>query len=269
MPVYNGASFIRAALDSLLAQTFSDFELIISDNASTDGTESICRAYAGKESRIRYVRQPANRGAAFNFSFVLSQASGQYFMWAAHDDSWDKDYISSCISILEINSNVFACTTNVLIDGNALSCSTSGVAPLTGSELQRAIKFLKSPGANSRFYSIYRTYFIKQAFVPYDYLGGDWSNIIDFLKYGEFITIEEYFGFNKTLTGMGSSPNRFSKFRRKNIELILPYYEFSKKTMNDFSHPAILFYLVKQNMLANKQRIKNIVNIIKTLLFDS
>lgn len=93
MPVYNGAQFIREALDSLLAQTFTDFELIISDNASTDGTEAICREYAATDRRIRYVRQPENSGAMSNFKFVLNEAVGEYFMWAAHDDRWHPDFL--------------------------------------------------------------------------------------------------------------------------------------------------------------------------------
>lgn len=86
LPVYNGASYIREALDSLLAQTFADFELIISDNASTDATETICRDYAARDRRMRYYRQTDNRGALANFLFVLDQAVAPYFMWAAHDD---------------------------------------------------------------------------------------------------------------------------------------------------------------------------------------
>ena len=86
MPVYNGEKFIREALDALLAQTYTDFELIISDNASTDGTEASCRGYAGRDSRIRYVRQSENRGLIANFQFLLDEAAGKYFMWAAADD---------------------------------------------------------------------------------------------------------------------------------------------------------------------------------------
>jgi glycosyltransferase involved in cell wall biosynthesis len=93
MPVFNGELFIREALDSLLAQTFTDFELIISDNASTDGTEAICKEYAAKDRRIRYVRQSDNRGAVANFQFVLDEAVGEYFMWAAADDSRHPDFI--------------------------------------------------------------------------------------------------------------------------------------------------------------------------------
>jgi glycosyltransferase involved in cell wall biosynthesis len=102
MPVYNGESFIREALDSLLAQTFTDFELIISDNASTDGTEAICREYAAKDDRIRYVRQAENRGGLANFQFVLDEAVGEYFMWAAADDRWDVRWIESLFPVVSL-----------------------------------------------------------------------------------------------------------------------------------------------------------------------
>ncbi|MCT7961886.1 glycosyltransferase family 2 protein [Laspinema sp. D1] len=107
MPVYNGEPFIREALDSLLAQTFTDFELIISDNASTDGTEAICQEYAAKDKRIRYIRQTENRGAAANFQFVLDEAVGEYFMWAAHDDTWTKDYLLNATNTLTDRSISF------------------------------------------------------------------------------------------------------------------------------------------------------------------
>src|SRR5689334_15473680 len=90
MPIYNSADSIRKALDSLLAQTFADFELVISHNASTDQTEAICREYAARDPRIRYVRQPQNRGSTFNFNFVLSEAtSSDFFMWTCDDNLWE------------------------------------------------------------------------------------------------------------------------------------------------------------------------------------
>jgi glycosyltransferase involved in cell wall biosynthesis len=106
MPVYNGEPYMREALDALLAQTFTDFELIISDNASTDRTEEICREYAAKDRRIRYVRQKTNRGATANFQYVLDEAVGEYFMWAAHDDWWDPLFIEVCMSILQKNEKL-------------------------------------------------------------------------------------------------------------------------------------------------------------------
>lgn len=91
MPVYNGEKYISDAIDSLLLQTYTDFELIISDNASSDGTEKICLEYAKKDSRIRYVRQIKNQGGFCNFKFVLDEARGEYFMWLAHDDYIEPD----------------------------------------------------------------------------------------------------------------------------------------------------------------------------------
>ncbi len=101
MPVYNGAKYIREALDSLLTQTFTDFELIISDNASTDATSAICQEYAKKDRRIRYIRKAENLGAIANFQFVLSEAQYAYFMWAACDDRWASTFLEKLITVLE------------------------------------------------------------------------------------------------------------------------------------------------------------------------
>ncbi len=101
MPVYNGAETLPAALDSLLAQTYTDFEVLINDNASTDATEAICRAYAARDSRIRYERNSANLGAAGNFNRVFERARGAYFKWFACDDLLAPDYLAECVAALE------------------------------------------------------------------------------------------------------------------------------------------------------------------------
>ncbi len=93
LPVYNGESFLDEALSSLRGQTFKDFELIISDNASTDSTADIIARHAAVDSRIKYVRQPENIGASENFLFVLSKARAELFMWAAHDDVWEENWL--------------------------------------------------------------------------------------------------------------------------------------------------------------------------------
>jgi glycosyltransferase involved in cell wall biosynthesis len=101
MPVYNGEKFIQRALDSLLAQTFKDFELIICDNASTDRTRRICLEYSEKDERIRYYRNDINIQPIQNFNRVLGHASGEYFMWAAHDDRWAPSFIESLVQALD------------------------------------------------------------------------------------------------------------------------------------------------------------------------
>jgi glycosyltransferase involved in cell wall biosynthesis len=120
MPVYNGARYLREALDSLLAQDYPNFELIVSDNASEDETEAICRAYAARDGRIRYFRAEENRGAAWNFNHVFERASGPYFMWAAFDDLRHPRCVSKCVEALEANPEAIWCCTGIqFIDENS------------------------------------------------------------------------------------------------------------------------------------------------------
>ncbi|MGH9445650.1 MAG: glycosyltransferase, partial [Terriglobia bacterium] len=118
LPVYNGEKYLRSALAALLAQDYSHFELIISDNNSNDSTEAVCREFAVEDSRIRYIRQAENHGAPWNFAFVLGQARGDYFMWAAHDDLWEPAYIRKCQEALQSHPEAVLCCTEVkFIDG--------------------------------------------------------------------------------------------------------------------------------------------------------
>lgn len=112
MPVFNGERYIEKALDSLLTQTFGDFELIISDNASTDHTEDICRAYAARDKRIRYSRNETNIGYGRNQNLVAELSDGEFFMWAHHDDVRVPQYLEQCIAVLEKNPAVVLCYTN-------------------------------------------------------------------------------------------------------------------------------------------------------------
>lgn len=109
MPVYNGERYLEETLDSFLAQTFEDFELIISDNASTDGTQEICRAYVAQDRRIRYYRNAQNLGAARNYNYVFELATGEYFKWAAHDDLCAPEYLARCVAVLDREPAVVLC----------------------------------------------------------------------------------------------------------------------------------------------------------------
>jgi len=110
MAVYNDEKFLRPALDSLLAQDYADFELIISDNASTDATEAIGREYAARDSRIRYHRNATNIGACENFNKVFRLSSGgEYFMWAGGHDVWAPTYLSRCVEALESDRTLVQC----------------------------------------------------------------------------------------------------------------------------------------------------------------
>jgi glycosyltransferase involved in cell wall biosynthesis len=105
MPVFNAERHIRKALTALLNQTFRDVQIVISDNASQDGTEAVCRQYAREDRRVVYLRQSDNIGALANFEFVFQQSNAPYFMWAAHDDSWHPEFVQRCMAALEDDSS--------------------------------------------------------------------------------------------------------------------------------------------------------------------
>lgn len=106
LPVFNGEDYLSEALDSILSQAFYDFELIISDNCSSDATELLCLNYAEKDKRIKFFKQDKNMGAAWNYNYVFAQACGKYFRWASHDDLVSPDSLHKCVNVLETDSNV-------------------------------------------------------------------------------------------------------------------------------------------------------------------
>ena len=106
LPVYNGERFLPQALEALLSQTFSDFLLVISDNASTDATEDICRTYAARDRRIRYLRNEYNVGVYKNFNRVFRESTGDYFKWACADDVSDHNLVARCFEIIEQKPDV-------------------------------------------------------------------------------------------------------------------------------------------------------------------
>jgi glycosyltransferase involved in cell wall biosynthesis len=120
MPVYNGEEYVSEAVESLLAQTFRDFELVIVDNASTDRTSDIARAFAARDARVRYHRNPVNIGGAPNFIRAVELANGApYFKWAAHDDRHAPEYLEKCVALLDANPDVIVCHSDVeIIDGD-------------------------------------------------------------------------------------------------------------------------------------------------------
>lgn len=109
IPVFNGERYLEETLVSILGQTFSDFELIISDNASTDRTQEICKYYATKDGRIKYFRNGKNLGVAPNYNRVFSLSSGEYFKWADYDDPLAPDFVLRCVEVLDNHPEVSVC----------------------------------------------------------------------------------------------------------------------------------------------------------------
>jgi glycosyltransferase involved in cell wall biosynthesis len=160
MPLYNDARYVGRALDDLLAQSFTDFELIISDNASTDGGSDIAQAYAARDARIRYIRQPENLGPIENFLFLHREAAADFFFWAASDDRWDSEFVANLVSALRADESSAAafcafqyCDENDEPLGTKRSFDFSGSTPLA-----RLAKFFLTfdSGADAFWYGMFR-----------------------------------------------------------------------------------------------------------------
>ena len=121
LPVWNGEKYLEQAIDSILAQTFEDFELLISDNASSDGTAEIARRFSQSDPRVTYHRHDVNLGASANFNHVFHNTSGEYFRWAAHDDMLAPDYLRQCVEALDRDdgSAVLAYPQTMMIDAQS------------------------------------------------------------------------------------------------------------------------------------------------------
>jgi glycosyltransferase involved in cell wall biosynthesis len=169
MPVYNGEPYLRGALEALVAQTFDDLELVISDNASTDATEAICRAFAARDPRIRYIRRAATTEASANFTSVLDEARAPYFMWAAHDDLWSANLVTALHGALERSPRAVSAQGEcVLIDaaGQELQRgvpSPGMAAPSAARRVARVMRYGLADRYNNMFtYGLHRTPLVRR-----------------------------------------------------------------------------------------------------------
>lgn len=227
MPVFNGAETIAAAIESIQEQTFSDFELIISDNCSTDGTAKICSQYAKQDDRIRLIRQDHNIGASANFKYVVKKARGIYFTWAAADDVRSRDFIEINLRFLEVNADYSASTSPNCFEGGKPTGSLVDFA-IVGDFESRVMLFLDNCwDSHAIFYSVMRTQDIRRCdLLGKNFLGFDWAVNLYLVKLGQ---INRATGGRLVLgrNGMSNSGNTWRSFRKSLLSWPFPFYRFS------------------------------------------
>lgn len=228
MPVWNAEKTLATAIDAIIEQTFSDFELIISDNASTDATESICRTFASRDPRIIYIRQLSNLGAMKNFQFVLQQAVGEYFMWAAADDFRTSDFIEETVQVLSTRQECMFSSTPHCFDGEEGDLEKRRGFELRGNLRERFGCFLESCWqSHACFYSLIRRQALGKVLTIGDqYLAVDWSIIIELLEQGEFHRTSRGL-LILGCSGESMQPDHIKRMRTLPIEHTVPFYKFS------------------------------------------
>lgn len=257
MPVYNGERDIREALDSLLAQTFDDFELIISDNASTDGTEALCREYVVRDPRIRYIRQPANLGATANFKFVLDEARGEYFMWAACDDTRSPDFIELNLEFLLAHPAYVASTSPNGFEGRSTDSQDFVSFALDGGLFERFIRFFENCWvSHGIFYALVRTDILRGCeVIGQSFIAADWAIDLYLASKGKVHRVKGGYMISG-VKGVSSSSGSFKAFRNDAIELLFPFYRLTRYVivlaagMSLGQRIRIISILLKLNLIA-------------------
>jgi glycosyltransferase involved in cell wall biosynthesis len=196
LPVYNGQAFIEAAVDSLLNQTFGDFELIICDNASTDNTEKICQAYASKDKRVRYYRNPRNLGAPMNYNRTVKLSRAKYFKWAAADDMHAPEYLEKCVKVLDNDPSVVLCHSKMdKIDENGKVTGTyDHTMKVDSTNVVERFRDLISLKTNICFqiFGIMRSEVLLKTPLHGDYRGADANLLAELSLYGRIYEIPHY-----------------------------------------------------------------------------
>ena len=188
IPVYNGGTEVERAIKSVLNQTFTNFKVFISDNASTDESAEICKTLEKIDPRIQVHRHDINIGGIQNFYFILKQARTKYFVWLAHDDWWAHDFLESNYNVLKECSDVVCCVSKVRMtnkNGELLRIN-SGTESLLDNSRNNIAAFMRSPACNSRFYGLFRTRVLQESFLSNDvYWAFDWVVMARTLTYGK------------------------------------------------------------------------------------
>ena len=207
LPVYNREKFLRQSLDALLDQTFTDFELIISDNASTDGTEEICREYAQRDGRIRYYRNRSNIGAPRNFNQTFDLSSSKYFKWATSDDLCAPQFLELAVGVLERDLTVVLCyakSTIIAEDGSPIEAYEDKLHLTEAKASQRFMWLLNTIGLCHQHQGVIRSAALRQTAMLKEHTPSDVNLVAELSLYGKFYELPQRLFFRRLHPYAGS-----------------------------------------------------------------
>jgi glycosyltransferase involved in cell wall biosynthesis len=200
LPVYNRERFLRQSLDALLHQTFTDFDLIISDNASTDETEQICREYARGDRRVRYHRNQSNIGAPRNFNQTFALSSAKYFKWATSDDLCAPQFLELALGVLEGDPAVVLCYAKSTIigeDGSPIEEYEDKLHLTEAKASQRFMRLLNTIGLCHQHQGVIRSAALRQTALLKDHIRSDVNLMAELSLYGKFYELPQRLFFRR------------------------------------------------------------------------
>jgi glycosyltransferase involved in cell wall biosynthesis len=208
IPVYNGERYLEESLESFLAQTFREFELIICDNASTDRTSKICGSFAARDARIRYVRNPTNVGAAANYRLAFELSHGKYFKWATYDDICAPEFVARCVGVLDTNPTVaLAYTRTKLIDaeGQVYQEYQDDLDLGDSRPSERFVGLLERLKLCNALYGLIRADVLRRTALLASFIASDVPLLAELALYGKFHEVQEFLFFRRIHAAAGSS----------------------------------------------------------------
>ena len=201
LPVYNGENFIERAIHSVINQSFTDFEFIISDNASTDRTRDIVKTYQQQDERIRLVENDQNIGAAANYNVGFLQAKGEYLKWCAHDDEIDPGHVASLVDKLDSDSRLS------LAFGKTICIDAVGQKlPMVGEEMPeildpdpvaRFMNAILNAGTCFPIFGLFRRAALEKTMLHLPYYGSDRALFAEAAMIGRFGCAPEAIFYNR------------------------------------------------------------------------
>jgi glycosyltransferase involved in cell wall biosynthesis len=200
MPVYNGAKWLVATVESILSQRYVDFELVISDNASTDATEKMCRQIAAGDQRVRYFRNDTNVGASNNFNLAFKRSRGAFFKWTSCSDLIAPDYLSKCVPVLSKNPDavlVFPRTslfTHTLADGQAYA---ERFDLDVADPVERFRRYTDHANLNNIMQGLIRSSVLRGTQLYRKFVGADFNMIAELILRGRAIQIDEVLHYRR------------------------------------------------------------------------
>jgi len=205
LPIFNGERHLSQAVESILSQTYADFELILCDNASTDRTEEICRGYATADARVRYHRQPENIGAPRNYNMTFHLARGTYFKWMSANDFCGEEFISDCVAVLDQRSDVvLACPLARLLYDNETVEESPGLELSADSACERFKALRRRIQLNNVFNGLIRADALRRTALQTQYYGSDVVLMAELTLHGKFAIVPKPL-FNRRMSGATAS----------------------------------------------------------------
>ena len=250
IPVYNGGKYIEKRIESIIKQTYQNFEIIISDNASTDNTSKICEKFLIDE-KIHYYKQKTNIGIFKNFNYLITNAKGKYFVIASVDDKWEPTFLEKNVEVLESNENIVGSISKVEFYGHQIKKQNSKIFSIKkiirrsefdplidhvveakGNYEEKAEKYLRF-NQGSFIHGLFRTNAVKKIKLDQSVLGWDLCFILGILKFGDLHVIDETLLYkfssglsSKGLLALAKSTNSFF-----DLFTCFPFFNWCRKNI--------------------------------------